>query len=363
MKKTPVWKKIILAVIGVVACLLLAFGILILVLTVTEYRPEDTESVTVNGKYSKTLSVGDQISVLTWNIGYGALGDNADFFMDGGTHVLTASTERVHENVKNILSDVIELDPDVVFFQEADVDSKRSRYTDEVQTIEVSFSGYQNAFANNYKCLYVPYPLPTLGRVDSGILTLSRFEVTSAQRMQLPCPFAWPVRAANLKRCLLVERIPLQNSDKELVLVNLHLEAYDDGAGKAAQTQELKELLESELEAGNYVIAGGDFNQSFSSTDTSAYPVIRDGLWTAGFIDTDDFSDQLQFLADSSTPTCRSLDQPYEGADRENFQYYMIDGFIVSDNLQVKSLETLDKGFVSSDHNPVLLSVTLSEEK
>jgi hypothetical protein len=88
MKKTPVWKKIILAVIIVILCLLLTFGILILVLTATEYRPEDTEAVTVNGKYSKTLSAGDSIRVLTWNIGYGALGDNADFFMDGGSHVL-----------------------------------------------------------------------------------------------------------------------------------------------------------------------------------------------------------------------------------------------------------------------------------
>jgi endonuclease/exonuclease/phosphatase family metal-dependent hydrolase len=363
MKKTPVWKKIIRTVLGVILCLLLAFGILILVLTATEYRPEDTEAVSVNGKYSKTLSAGDSIQVLTWNIGYGALGDNADFFMDGGSHVLTASSERVHENIKNIMSDVVELDPDVVFFQEADVDSKRSRYTDEVQTIRDSFAGYQNAFANNYKCLYVPYPLPTLGKVDSGILTLSRFEVTSAQRVQLPCPFSWPLRVANLKRCLLVERIPLQNSDRELVLVNLHLEAYDEGEGKAAQTQALKELLESEMEAGNYVIAGGDFNQSFSNTDTSAYPVISDDLWQAGLIDVSDFSEELQFLADSSTPTCRSLDRAYEGADPENFQYYMIDGFIVSSNLQVDGLETLDKEFVSADHNPVLLSVTLSEEK
>jgi endonuclease/exonuclease/phosphatase family metal-dependent hydrolase len=363
MKKTPVWKIIIRAVIGVILGLLLAFGILILVLTATEYRPEDTEAVTVNGKYSKTLSVGDSIQVLTWNIGYGALGDNADFFMDGGTHVLTATTERVQENISNIIEDVTELEPDVIFFQEADVDSKRSRHIDEVQTISDAFAGYQSAFANNYKCLYVPYPLPTLGKVDSGILTLSRFETTSAQRVKLPCPFSWPIRVANLKRCLLVERIPLQNSDKELVLVNLHLEAYDDGAGKAAQTEELKELLESEMEAGNYVIAGGDFNQSFSSTDISAYPVISDDLWAAGYIDTDDFSDELQFLADNSTPTCRSLDRAYEGADRENFQYYMIDGFIVSSNLSVDALETLDKEFVSADHNPVLLSVTLSEEK
>ena len=55
--------------------------------------------------------------------------------------------------------------------------------------------------------------------------------------MQLPCPFSWPTRIANLKRCLLVERIPIADSDKELVLVNLHLEAYDDGEGKGKPRQ------------------------------------------------------------------------------------------------------------------------------
>jgi endonuclease/exonuclease/phosphatase family metal-dependent hydrolase len=362
MKKTAVWKKILLVIAGIAGCLVLAFGILLLVLTAAEYRPEEIEDVTVSGNFSKTVSAGDSIRVLTWNVGYGALGDNADFFMDGGTHVMTADAERVKDNIGQIVTTVSEIDPDVIFFQEVDVDSKRSDHIDEVQTITDLFAGYQNAFANNYKCLYVPYPLPTLGKVDSGILTLSRFETTSALRMKLPCPFSWPVSVANLKRCLLVERIPVQNSDKELVLVNLHLEAYDDGAGKAAQTEELKELLEKELEAGNYVIAGGDFNQSFSNTDTSACPIVSEDMWQPGIIDTEDFSDALQFLADSSTPSCRSLDQPYEGADKDTFQYYMIDGFIVSSNLAVESLQTLDEEFRASDHNPVLLSVTLSEE-
>ena len=66
-----------------------------------------------------------------------------------------------------------------------------------------------------------------------------------------------------------------------------------------------------------------------------------------------------QFMMDNSVPTCRSLDQPLEGADRDNFLYYLIDGFIVSGNIEVESCETQDFGFVSTDHNPVLMKVTL----
>ena len=45
-----------------------------------------------------------------------------------------------------------------------------------------------------------------------------------------------------------------------------------------------------------------------------------------------------------------------------DFQFYMIDGFIVSDNLEVSSVETMDLGFANSDHNPVLLRVRLPEK-
>ena len=39
---------------------------------------------------------------------------------------------------------------------------------------------------------------------------LLQFHVDRAERVALPCPFSWPVRAANLKRCLLVSYVPLE---------------------------------------------------------------------------------------------------------------------------------------------------------
>lgn len=220
-------------------------------------------------------------------------------------------------------------------------------------------SGYCDTFANNYKVVYVPYPLPTIGKVDSGIVTLSKYEVKDSRRFALPCPFSYPIRTANLKRCLMIDRVPVEGSDKELVLVNLHLEAYDDGDGKAAQTQMLQEILQEEVNDGNYVIAGGDFNQAFSGVDTSMYPKISEDLWQPGEIDTDLFGEDLTLVTDNSAPSCRSLDQPYAGADHEKFQYYLIDGFIVSGNVTVESVETQNLNFKNSDHNPILMKVTL----
>ena len=76
-------------------------------------------------------------------------------------------------------------------------------------------------------------------------------------------------------------------------------------------------------------------------------------------INASDFGDDFNLLMDSDVPSCRSLDQPYAGADQDTFQYYIIDGYIVSNNIEVSSVETQDLGFVNSDHNPVVLKARL----
>ena len=121
----------------------------------------------------------------------------------------------------------------------------------------------------------------------------------------------------------------------------------------------LADLLKAEAQKGNYVIAGGDFNQVFSDADTAAVP-LYDGNWEAPVIDVSALGDGWTCLMDASTPSCRLLNRPYQGADKDTFQYYIIDGFIVSNNLTVESFETRDLGFVHSDHNPLVLTLKLS---
>ncbi len=358
-KKKRIWPKVVLCILGViVAAVVVLFG----VLTVTEYRPDDTETLAVNGESSKQLHEGESFSIMTWNVGYFGLGQTSDFFMDGGESVRSSNKDTVKDNINSITAALKQEDADIVFLQEVDTSAKRTYYIDELEAVTSSLQGYQNTYALNYKVLYVPYPLPTIGKVSAGIATLSKYGVSDSTRVSLPCPFKYPIRLANLKRCLMVDRVPIEDSDKELVLVNLHLEAYDDGEGKAAQTAQLRELLESEAKKGNYVIAGGDFNQTFSSCDTSAYPLISEDMWTPGIIDVGEFDDSLQFIMDSTNPSCRSLDRPLAGndSDPDKFQYYMIDGFIVSDNIMINLSETKDYGFKNTDHNPVFMDVTLS---
>lgn len=347
--------KIILIILGIV--LLIVAGVLIW-LTVTEYNPSDISDAKIDvcdDIEVKNPVIGEPIDIISWNCGYAGLGKESDFFMDGGTEVAAADNEKVSQYLLGIYNTLYEdNDADIYMLQEVDVDSSRTYGINEREYLGI----YNNTFALNYSCPFVPYPLPPIGKVNSGLMTNTVFEIDKAERQSLPCPFSWPLSTANLKRCLLVSYLPIEGSDSKLVIVNLHLEAYDSGEGKIAQTNQLREFIYNEYQKGNYVIAGGDFNQDFPAS-SEAYPNTHKDLWSPGTLTNDILPLGWSFAYNTSVPTCRLLNQPYDPDDTENTQYYVIDGFIVSPNIEVNSVNTLDMGFENSDHNPVKLQITL----
>lgn len=359
MKKNKPLKALLKVVCGLLAAVITLLGCFLIFATVTTLKVQDTEAVAVIGTGAKEIKLGSTLSLLTWNVGYGALDERQDCYWDGGKGVDGESKEVVLANVAAMRDKIAALDPDILLLQEVDLDSKRSYRINELDEFAKALSTDRcaNTFAKNFKAGCVPLPLynPT-GRVNAGIAVFSSFFISSATRVQLPIPFSWPMSLFNLKRCLLINRLPISGSDKELVLINLHLEAYDDGEGKAKQFAMLMDTMQAELNKGNYVIAGGDFNQTFSTTDYAKYPKRND--WVCPVIDAAQYPD-FTFRMDDAVPTCRSLYKPYAQADHSDFQYYMIDGFIVSGNVTINKLQTLDLGFKNTDHNPVVLSVTL----
>ena len=348
--------KIVLIVLG--AVLLLAAG-LILWLSVCEFKPADVTDVKVEsnsqvGEFSPFLD--QELTVISWNIGYAGLGKDSDFFMDGGENVSSADQDTVTASLLGIYKQLYTGDNQagIYMLQEVDKNSARTYGKDESDCLGI----YNSTYALNYSCPFVPYPLPPIGRVNSGLLTTTMYDIDSSERISLPCPFDWPVSTANLKRCLLVSYLPIEGSSSKLVIVNLHLEAYDDGEGKIAQTKQLREFIQSEYEKGNYVIAGGDFNQVFPG-GIEKYPNEHPELWEPGIITEDIMPEGWSLAYDLETPSCRLLNQPYDPEDIENTQYYVIDGFIISPNVELISVETLDAGFEFADHNPVQLKVKL----
>lgn len=346
------------AIIGAVILFAVLF---ILVLTVIEYRPKAVEDLNfTSGKIQ--LEKGRNVSLLSWNIGYAGLGKDEDFFMDGGKKVRPDSKKTVEKYFDGIKKTIRENPTDIIFIQEIDVKSKRTWRINEFEALKAD-TQKAGSFAYNYKCAYVPFPLPTIGHVESGLSILTNYETTSAQRRSLPVPFKWPVRLANLKRCILASRIPVYEdgkaTGKELVLADFHLEAFDNGEGKIAQTKALKEFIDSEYAKGNYVIAGGDFNQRFPGS--TAFPAKWMDGWLPGQLDADMLDEGWAFVFDDSKPTCRANAREYndEDARAHNWQYHVIDGFIISPNIQKVSMNVIDEDFQNSDHNPVLMNFIL----
>lgn len=351
--------KTLLIILGVILLIAAAF---ILWLSITEFKPGDVTDIKIeNNSQVSDISpfAGQEITVVSWNIGYAGLGKGSDFFMDGGTNVASADQDTVSASLlgiyKTLYSD--ESPASIFMLQEVDKDSSRTYGKDESDVLGI----HNSTYALNYSCKFVPYPVPPIGRVNSGLLTTTIYDIDSAERISLPCPFDWPVSMANLKRCLLVSYLPISGSTSKLVIVNLHLEAYDDGEGKIAQTKQLREFIQSEYEKGNYVIAGGDFNQIFPG-GLDKYPNTHKDLWEPGILSEDIMPEGWTLAYDLETPSCRLLNQPYDPSDTENTQYYSIDGFILSPNVELISVKTLDDGFVYSDHNPVKLQVKLLDE-
>ena len=214
-------KKVFRLLLILLLLILAAAAALVLWLSVTEFRPKAVEQVPVSGgTESLALSRGEELELLCWNIGYGGLGKESDFFMDGGENVKAADEEAVKKYLAGINETVDSVAPDLLLLQEVDSDSARSYGIDQREYFGGSYA--KAAYAMNYSCDFVPFPLPPIGRVNSGLYTVSEgYAIDRAERIALPCPFKWPVSTANLKRCLLASYMPIEGSDKQLVLVNL----------------------------------------------------------------------------------------------------------------------------------------------
>lgn len=342
-----------------IICIVVVVGLLVAgltYLTLNEYNPEEVTKL-AGAQGSQPLAAGSTLTIATLNTGYAGLSHDEDFFMDGGTGVRAASQTLVNQNMQGIADTLSAIGAQAYLLQEVDIDSDRTFNVNEMAFYQEKL-GMQGVFAYNYNASYVPYPIPTIGHVESGLVTLTNLQISDASRIQLPVPFSWPVSTVNLKRCLLVERMPVSGTGRELVLINLHLEAYDtDGKGKKEQTQMLRQILEEEYAKGNYVIAGGDFNQTFE--DAAEFPVVNDQNWAPGVLTFADIPEGFSFQFDPEVATCRLLDGPYTDS-YDTSQVYSLDGFIVSDNVRVQRVGAMDTGFANTDHEPVVLVATLA---
>ena len=321
----------------------------------TNYTPKEKESLSQKGKAKK--QAGDVFTFLTWNIGFAGFGTESDFFLDNGK----MSIPRKEWSAKNFkgISDVVERSPQIDFFlfQEIDTHAKRSWYINHVEKIASLLPNFAYTFTPNLKVKYIPYPLlDPVGDVESGLASYSRFEAIESTRYRLFGEYNFIYAMFFLKRCMLFERFELENG-KELVVINTHKSAYDGGKFKKVQMQLLKSIALKEYNKGNYVVVGGDWNQSPPNFDGNSFLKVGMKASKEESIE-NDFLPNWQWVYDPSVPTNRKLETPYNPA--KTFTT-ILDFYLISPNLDLVSVRTIDQQFAFSDHQPVYMRVKIKE--
>jgi len=343
--------KLMLKVIGI---LIILFAMFVLYATISDYKPAPTELV-YESEIPDTIDVNSNLSLMIWNIGYCGLSDDMDFFYDGGKQVRT-SKENVLENFEFVKSELKSKDSlDFILLQEVDIKSKRSYYLNELDSFNTLLPKFQSFLGKNYDVTFVPSP-PTnpLGKVKSGLVSYSQHNPKKFTRYSFPGNYSWPIKLFMLDRCFLVKRYPT-NNNKELIVINTHNSAYDDGSLKKQQMEYLKTFLIEEYKKGNYIIVGGDWNQNPPDVD---YSEIKENSPTKRFvlnpIAVDYLPDNWSWNYDPTTPTNRYLNAPFEKGKTIT---PIIDFYLMSPNISTLSVKTLNFDFKNTDHQPVITKI------
>ena len=350
-------KKILITLASVLMALLLVVCLYLLYVVVSYHRIEDNLSLKAENKTGLTAPVGEKLSLVTYNIGFGAYSADYSFFMDGGKYSRAFSKDAVLENTNGAVETLKANNPDFILLQEVDTDGTRSYHVNQKDIFTDGFSTYTGVFAENYDSPYFLYPLDQpIGANKSGILTLSKFNISEALRKSLPVEKSIN-RFFDLDRAYSSSVIKTENG-KNLVLYNVHLSAYtSDGTISNEQLKILSEDMKKEYTDGNYVIAAGDFNKDMLG-DSSKYFKRSEGEfnWAAPF-ETSLLPEDFSAHTGENAPTCRNADSPFKG-DGTDF-VLSVDGIITSPNVEVITHETVDTKFAYSDHNPVKMEFIL----
>ncbi len=348
-------KVLVTVIIAVVSLMVIYLAVIIIWGTVTNYQPDEVTELEVHNPKSRHDLQDSIFTFLSWNVGYFGLGAEMDFFYDGGQMVRPTS-EQVDKFTAGALKYLKSADSvDFIFLQETDRNSARTGFQDETTMIQQAMPEYTSAFAVNYNVRFVPLPfINPMGKVEMGQMTLSNNQPVSSRRYSYFSSYAWPKNLFMLDRCFLVSRFQLENG-KELVLLNTHNSAYDAG-GKMRDEEMpvIRDLMLKEFEKGNYVVAGGDWNQNPPMYDISNVNAGNPAVYREK-LDDAVFPPEWQIVFDPQNPTNRDVDIPMS---RET-GVTIIDFFVLSPNVAVRQIKTLSQHFQFSDHEPVFLKISL----
>lgn len=349
--------KILRVFIVLIVLFILVFAGYLSYLFFSYHRLPDNQAIEIKQAQKATDENNDkkEYKITTFNIGYAANPHNYSFFMDGGKYARGFSKQNVAQNLAGIIKQVKQTQADFVLLQEVDSDATRSYHIPQEKHIMQAMPEMNAAFALNYDSAYLFYPFTEpIGKSQSGLLTLSRETIHQSTRYQLPIE-------TNLNKFTDYDRAftisLIATTPKPLALINVHLSAFTkDQSIQAAQIKKLAKYMQLYQQKGYGVIVGGDYNHDVLGDTPSLFGTKKQTLtWTHPFPKDDlpaGFTLVNQDIVAAKIPSVRANDRPFTKDSYVN----LVDGFIVSEDIQVNHLKVWDHHFQYSDHNPVTMT-------
>jgi endonuclease/exonuclease/phosphatase family metal-dependent hydrolase len=303
--------------------------------------PEDYDKLVT---YSETEgTVGDTISVMTYNIGY----------LSGMTNNLPVDRDEqlFSQNLDKSIRLLELYNFDFIGLQEIDFNSSRSFQYNQMDSLGFSLDFHQGAYAVNWDKSYVPFPYFPItnhfGRMFSGQAILSKVKIldNNLEVLQKPINAPFYYNAFYIDRILQTVKVQLNNDT--LILMNVHLEAFDK------ETRELhaeRVLVEFRKYATDYpVVLMGDFN----SRPPFASDISEREKTVEIFLDEPNIREAIskdRYLSNEAKYFTFDTADPYERLD---YIFYNYNKIMKIDSDVVRRASTI------SDHLPVWMTFTV----
>ena len=218
-----------------------------------------SDAIMYEASSKTTAGVPDKVKVVTWNIRFGI--GRFPFFGDSCGDSVILDNQSIGRIMSAIADTLTAMDPDIVLLQEADVNSKRTGYMDQVQYLLDNTNLNYGCYGSMWKADYIMSD--GIGRVDAGNAILSKFELTDAERIQLPLRGDQDptIQYFYLRRNIVKAKIPeLAIGASSLFAVNIHATAFATDDTKEQHINEYINTLAEIHDAGDYFVTGGDLN-------------------------------------------------------------------------------------------------------
>lgn len=301
-----------------------------------------------SGPVGPSARPGDELVVVSWNIAFGGGPD--------GQPTDRHDAPSVRARLDGIARELVAGKADVVFLQEVDRPSDRSGGIDQFAFLVEAVGLPHACFVTTWDVRWLPHPAwpPSrhIGRVHSGQAILSRYPISSCERIDLPQPDEYPrwYRRFYLHRGIQIAAID-PGDGRQFSAINVHLEAFSQ-PNREAQAVLLRQVADSHPWRA---VVAGDFNA-----------VPADAVRKSGFPDEEiDFSSDTtlerfaqgsgfrECLLDGDVPRIEAREFSFPAREpTRRLDYVFHRGFG-----QVRSAR-VDREALVSDHLPVWCTLT-----